>query len=156
MKSTARIPQEKLSLASRHHPPTRLESVVMSAARKQSAKKAAAAKKVTPKKLTWNIEPEPEDEVDAALLGELGVQRAGSTRGRRSLQFPDVNISATARKLGITKSHLSKVLLGVHRPSMDLAIAIADALGKDLYWVASLYKKESRETKSESRPRKKK
>jgi len=85
---------------------------------------------------TWERPPdEPEYE-----RGEDAVLHAGATRGRRSGQFPDLNITATAARLGVTKSHLAKVLTGVNRPSIELAVRLAAALGKDVNYVIGLYK----------------
>lgn len=73
--------------------------------------------------------------------GPGAVQHEG-TRGRRSTRFPDLNIGATAERLGITKAHLAKVLGGDSRPSMALALKLANVLNKDLPFVASLYNNE--------------
>jgi DNA-binding XRE family transcriptional regulator len=59
-------------------------------------------------------------------------------RGRRSILFPDLNITATAERLGITKSHLAKVLTGQNKPSLALAKKLADVLNVDLAFVALL------------------
>lgn len=84
--------------------------------------------------------PAIEEEDDSAKpeRGPDAVQHSEETRGRRSRLFPDLHITATAAKLGITKSHLAKVLAGQNRPSLDLAKRIADALQKDLTFVVAL------------------
>jgi transcriptional regulator with XRE-family HTH domain len=110
-------------------------------------------KSQAPPKLTWDFETPRPPKNQPADLGPCGVARQPGQAGRRSPRFPDINISATARQLGVTKSHLSKVLLGLHRPSMKLAMGIAAALQKDIYWVASLYKSPVAENKP--KPRKK-
>ena len=85
-------------------------------------------------------QPPVEDEL-VVERGEKAVlhkdhQRQG--RGRRSILFPDINITATADRLGITKSHLAKVLTGQNKPSFELAKKIADVLQVDLAFVALL------------------
>lgn len=98
----------------------------------------------------------PEDEPEQKpVRGESAVQHGEEPRGRRSNLFPDLNITATAERLGITKSHLAKVLKGQNRPSIELAQKIADALGKDLQFVASLFHNRSGET-SKPKPKKRK
>ena len=87
----------------------------------------------------WDPPPE-ETDPPAEERGDDAVLHSGDTRGRRSRDFPDLNITATARRLGVTKSHLAKVLAGQNRPSIDLAMKIAEALGKDLNYVVGLYK----------------
>jgi hypothetical protein len=83
----------------------------------------------------------PDEETVIEERGELAVLHAGPARGRRSTEFPDLNITATAQRLGITKSHLAKVLSGSNRPSIELALRIADVLGKDVTYVIALYKR---------------
>ena len=83
----------------------------------------------------WPRLPEPEPE---ELYGENAVLQIGP--GRRSRNFPKLNIGATAEKLGVTKSHLAKVLEGISRPSVELAVKVAEMLGKDLNFVVRLYK----------------
>jgi DNA-binding XRE family transcriptional regulator len=89
-------------------------------------------------------EPEP-DESTQPVRGPAAVQHRDGARGRRSALFPDLNITATAKELGITKSHLAKILSGRNKPSLDLAQKIADALGKDLAFVAALGHNKSRQ-----------
>lgn len=92
----------------------------------------------------WPRKPEL-DELEPEQRGERAVLHGEATRGRRSTAFPDLNITATAKQLGVSKSHLAKVLAGFHRPSITLAIRLADVLGKDLMYVAALYKKGPKE-----------
>ena len=110
-------------------------------------------------RLVWRMETEPEPE-PVPERGDDAVQHSGVTRGRRSKLFPDLNITATADKLGITKSHLAKVLSGKNKPSFELAVKLADALGKDLLFVAALGHNINVDTKqtrkSQSQTRKKK
>lgn len=92
--------------------------------------------------------PLPDDEDEKPERGDSAVLHAdGVKRGRRSQDFPDLNISATAEKLGVTKSYLAKVLSGYYRPSMSLALKLCDVLGKDLNYVVSLYKGSGQDTK---------
>lgn len=87
-------------------------------------------------------------EQDAERRGPGAVQHS-DTRGRRSTTYPDLNIGATARLLGVTKGHLAKVLAGENRPSIKLALKISVALGISLTDVIALYKmEESQETKT--------
>lgn len=99
----------------------------------------------------------PEDEAEPKPeRGQAAVQHGEEQRGRRSVLFPDLNITATANRLGITKSHLAKVLKGQNRPSIELAQKIAEALGKDLQFVASLFHNKSGETAHKPKRKKKK
>ena len=94
---------------------------------------------------TW--ERLPEQDKPECERGEEAVLHVGATRGRRSDQFPDLNITATAARLGVTKSHLAKVLSGINRPSIELAVRLAAALGKDVNYVIGLYKPKETRTK---------
>lgn len=94
-----------------------------------------------PKKVVWNIPLEDED-IEELTVTDDSVIRAADTRGRKSERFPTVNLTTVAKQVGCTRSHLSKILLGQNRPSIDLAEKIAIVLGRDVNWVASLYKKE--------------
>lgn len=118
---------------------------------KSTAKPAA---KVTPMPTARKVAPwQRADEDDDGLTdggegheverGANAVLHTTDPRGRRSAAFPDINISATARRLGVTTAHLAKVLAGVNRPSIDLALKIAEALGTDLYSVIALYKSQT-------------
>lgn len=108
-----------------------LEGERMNVAAKQRDKQAPP---YTP---PWPYE-EDAPESDKPERGSNAVQHDGETRGRRSKLFPDLNITATAAKLGVTKSHLAKILSGANRPSLTLAKKLADALQKDLTFVVAL------------------
>jgi len=97
------------------------------------------AENVAPRVAQWD-RPVPLDDEEGRVRGQGAVVHAGETRGRRSRLFPDVNISATAAKLGVTKSHLAKVLSGENRPSVELAQKIAEALGVEITYVLALYR----------------
>lgn len=85
----------------------------------------------------WPALPPREDQ--PPLRGPDAVQHEGETRGRRSRSFPDLNISATASRIGVSKSHLSKILAGGTRPSVDVAVRLAAAMGVDVATVIDLY-----------------
>jgi plasmid maintenance system antidote protein VapI len=93
------------------------------------------------RKAPWPSPPEEEDEEAAltSLSPDAIVHTPSENRGRRSLRFPHLNITATARELGITKTHLSKVLSGQSRPSIKLALQLTGVLKRDLLYVISLY-----------------
>jgi DNA-binding XRE family transcriptional regulator len=122
----------------------------MPASRQQSANSLASKVDMT----LWDtIEPEP----DSMPLGDGAIRHTTETRGRRSASFPQLNITDTAKQLGVTKAHLAKVLSGINRPSMKLAMDLANILGKELTFVASLYTMEkSRTRKPVKKIRKKK
>lgn len=98
------------------------------------------------KRADWPKPPasdyEPENEPQRR--GERAVLHGEATRGRRSKEFPDLNITATAKALGVSKSHLAKVLAGFHRPSVSLAVRLADVLGKDVMYVIALYNRDKK------------
>ena len=101
--------------------------------------------------------PEEADPDAKPERGDDAVQHGAETRGRRSRLFPDLNITETAKKLGITKSHLAKVLAGQNKPSLDLAKKIADALQKDLTYVVALSDNSFRQDEpAEDKPKKRK
>jgi transcriptional regulator with XRE-family HTH domain len=116
---------------------SRVEQPMMILAAKQKQKPLAADSNLL-RRVPWES-PEEEEEPALPPRGPDAVQHGDETRGRRSNRFPDLNISATALKLGITKAHLAKVLAGRSRPSIDLGLRLAEVLGKDLTFVASLY-----------------
>ena len=89
------------------------------------------------RKATW---PKPSEPEYTHEYGDGAVLHRAGDLGRRSEIFPDLNITLTAEKLGVTKSHLSKVLEGVNRPSVELAVKVALMLGKDLNFVVGLYR----------------
>jgi hypothetical protein len=92
----------------------------------------------------WPRRPEPEPDFNPAPIKQRGskaILHSETTRGRRSKDFPDLNITATALQLGVSKSHLAKVLAGFHRPSITLAVRLSEVLGRSLEYVVALYKK---------------
>lgn len=94
--------------------------------------------------LRWNLrqpeDEEPQTETAGPRRGDDAVLHTPDTRGRRSVRYPDVNITKTARALEITKSHLGKILAGDNRPSLVLAEKLADALGVSISDVIALYR----------------
>ena len=80
--------------------------------------------------------PEP----PAVVLHEEGGER----RGRRHALAPEINITETAAKIGITKSHLSKILSGLNRPSLPVAINMSHVLGCTVEDVLKLYRPKPR------------
>jgi plasmid maintenance system antidote protein VapI len=111
-------------------------------------RRTAAAPQV--RKATWQ-RPADYDEIPQPTRGRHAVQHGGEQRGRRSAKFPDLNISATADRLGITKSHLGKVLAGTSRPSAELILRLAEVLDQDANYVLSLYKSREREARRKKR-----
>lgn len=101
--------------------------------------------------------PDGEDEIAAPARGPDAVQHPKTGgRGRRSALFPDLNITATAENLGITKSHLAKILSGKSMPSMKLALKLTEVLGKDLAFVAALGHNTDRPAQEDAKPKRKK
>jgi transcriptional regulator with XRE-family HTH domain len=64
--------------------------------------------------------------------------------GRRSEQFPDIHMGAVAERVGMSRAYLSAIINGGRRPSMDLAIKIAEVLGITVENVAAMYKEHKR------------
>lgn len=95
---------------------------------------------LAPRIAPWEPPPDPPEPDPGSMRGPGAVQHGGEKRGRRNPSFPDINITATAANLGITKSHLAKVLSGENKPSIDLAIALARVLGVPIEQVVGLYK----------------
>lgn len=50
-------------------------------------------------------------------------------RGRRSNLRPDLYIAGLAEEVGIDRSYLSRVLRGIHTPSLKVAMRLSAALG---------------------------
>lgn len=57
-------------------------------------------------------------------------------RGRRHALWPDLHCGEIAKRVGITRSHLSNILSGKSRPSLKVAIALAEVwselMGRDI------------------------
>lgn len=130
---------------------SRIEQPMILAAKQKQ--KPLAADSILLRRVPWDS-PEEEDEPALPPRGPNAVQHTDETRGRRSNRFPDLNITASAKKLKITKAHLAKVLSGQSRPSISLAIRLAEMLGKDLTFVASLFNNE--EAAKTAKPKRKK
>lgn len=62
-------------------------------------------------------------------------------RGRRNSEFPTINIRATAAKMGVTESHLSRLLTRKTRPSFRMAIKLANAFNITLEQIERIYDK---------------
>jgi transcriptional regulator with XRE-family HTH domain len=54
---------------------------------------------------------------------------ANRTGNLANPRFPNVNITQTAKQLGMSKSYLSKVLRGTCRPGLEAALRISRSLG---------------------------
>lgn len=80
----------------------------------------------------------PEEEEDTPAFGPGAVLRTGKTPGQKNRLFPELDIGATARNLGISRPYLAGVLSGKTSPSLRVAVKIADALQKDLSYIAAL------------------
>lgn len=84
------------------------------------------------RKATWpkpeGYEPEPYSFASPEHYSPPAVLHKGENRGRRSKRFGPLDISKTAAKLGVTKSHLGKVLAGVSTPSAELALKLAQMM----------------------------
>jgi DNA-binding XRE family transcriptional regulator len=130
---------------------SRIEQPMILAAKQKQ--KPLAADSTLLRRVPWES-PEEEDEPALPPRGPNAVQHGDETRGRRSNRFPDLNISATAKRLGITKAHLAKVLAGRSRPSIDLGLRLAKVLNRDLTFVASLYN--NQEAAQTAKPKRKK
>lgn len=79
----------------------------------------------------------------------------GERRGRRSKSHPILNFRATAEIVGISRSHLAKILDGVNRCSLSVAVRLAEALGITPAAIDALYKPKPKlkSTKSKTKPR---
>jgi DNA-binding XRE family transcriptional regulator len=98
------------------------------------------------------VEDEPET---GWQYGSSAVLHPTERTGRRSTRFPGLNITATAAKLGVTKSHLAKVLSGINQPSISLALKLAEVLGTSLDVVIGLHQGRTVAPPPQSKPKKK-
>lgn len=62
----------------------------------------------------------------ALCLASKMVSSRPSRRGRKSLYAGDLYVKGAAQELGITVTHMSRLLTGKQRPGMELATRIAE------------------------------
>jgi hypothetical protein len=62
----------------------------------------------------------------ADRLKEAGFSERPNSRGRVSNLAPDIYVKAVAEKVGVTVTHMSRIITGQSRPGMGIAIKLAD------------------------------
>lgn len=63
---------------------------------------------------------------------DFSKYRYTSNQGQRAQRLPDVNRSALARHMGVSRSQLSRILNGEIDPPLKMVRKLADALGVGL------------------------
>ncbi len=73
-------------------------------------------------------------------LESLTVYHEPGDRGPRHARFPEINVSATGRLHGMSKSQLSRLLNGANRPGMDSLRTLSAILRLPVEQVMEMYK----------------
>ncbi len=75
------------------------------------------------------------------------VYRQPSDRGPRHGRYPELNITETAARYGMSKSQLSRLLNGDNRPGITNLRILAQILDKPVEEVMRMYEQKSKRTK---------
>jgi transcriptional regulator with XRE-family HTH domain len=81
------------------------------------------------------LPPQPFKPAPSALV----PRRTPGTSGRRPPNYPDLNFQAIGAALGISPTHVGRILNGVSRPSMRVAERLAVLMGWSIDQINKLY-----------------